>query len=173
MTILETDRLRIRQLSAEQDAEFILKLLNEPSFIENIGDRNVRTLDDARLYIINGPLVSYDRYGFGLWAVDLKESNATIGMCGLLKREVLEHVDIGYALLPEYWSRGYAREAVAGVLAHAEQNLKLERVLAVVNPDNEKSIRLLEELGFGYERMVQLSDGAPEIQMLARPQREG
>src|SRR5205809_1402527 len=104
--ILETDRLQLRLLSVD-DAEFILRLLNEPSFIQNIGDRGVRTLDDARAYITNGPIASYEKHGFGLLLVQLKTTGTPIGICGLLKRDALPEPDIGYALLPEFWSNGY------------------------------------------------------------------
>src|SRR6185503_13067540 len=109
MNILETERLQIRQLSRE-DAPFILQLVNEPSFIQNIGDRGVRTLADANSYILNGPVASYARNGFGLYLVVLKETNESIGMCGLIKRAGLDDVDIGYAFLPKFWSKGYAVE---------------------------------------------------------------
>ena len=163
---LETERLQLRRLSVD-DAEFILRLLNEPSFIQNIGDRGVRTIEDARAYIIKGPLASYDKFGFGLLLVELKESGLPIGISGLLKREVFEDVDIGYALLPEYWSRGYALESASAVMSYARDKLGSTRVLAVVNPDNQSSIRLLEKLGFQYDRMVRLSDDAPEIKLFA------
>ncbi len=110
--VLETHRLRLRRLSVD-DAGFILRLLNEPSFIQNIGDRNVRTIEEARAYILNGPVASYETHGFGLWMVETKDAGTHIGICGLLKREVLEDVDIGYALLPEFWSRGYALESAS------------------------------------------------------------
>jgi [ribosomal protein S5]-alanine N-acetyltransferase len=165
--ILETHRLRLSELSTE-DAEFILELLNEPSFIKNIGDRKVRTLDDARAYILNGPVASYEKNGFGLWAVEEKESGAKTGMCGLLKRDVLEHVDIGYALLPEFCSRGYALESATAVISYATTALGLQRVLAVVNPHNASSIRLLKKMAFEYEKMVRLADDADEIMMFGR-----
>lgn len=165
-TIIETNRLRLRRLSSD-DAEFILRLLNEPSFIQNIGDRGVRTIDDARAYILKGPIASYEKFGFGLWLIEEKESAAAIGMCGLLKRDVLEDVDIGYALLPQYWSRGYALESASAVLQYAKDNLGSKRVLAVVNGNNQSSISLLEKLGFQYERMVRLSDDAAEIKLFS------
>src|ERR1700752_686959 len=102
MRILETDRLILRKLSVE-DAEFILELLNEPSYLRFIGDKGVRTLDDARDYILEGPVDSYERHGFGLYLAELKESGVPIGICGLLRRESLENVDIGYAFLPAFW----------------------------------------------------------------------
>src|SRR5712672_2366978 len=164
--IIETDRLKLRQLSLD-DAEFVLRLLNEPSFIQNIGDRGVRTVDDARGYIVKGPITSYEQFGFGLWMVETKSPSAPIGICGLLKREVLEDVDIGYALLPEFWSQGYALESASAVMSYAREKLRATRVLAVVNADNQSSIRLLEKLGFQFERMVRLSENAPEIKLFA------
>ena len=164
MFILETDRLRLRRLSVD-DAEFILRLLNEPSFIQNIGDRGVRTIDDAGAYILKGPIASYEQFGFGLWLIETKPAGLPIGICGLLKRDVLEDVDIGYALLPEFCSQGYAFEAAAAVMSYAKEKLGSKRVLAVVNADNQSSIRLLEKMGFQYERMVRLSDDAPEIKL--------
>lgn len=158
--------MRLRRLSVD-DADFILKLLNEPSFIENIGDRGVRTIEDARAYVLNGPVASYEKHGFGLWMVEAKQSGARIGICGLLKREVLEDVDIGYALLPEFWSRGYALESASAVLSYARDALGLKRVLAVVSPDNQSSIRLLEKIGFEFEKMVSLSENAAEIKLFA------
>ncbi len=129
--LIETDRLRLRQLS-DDDADFVLRLLNEPSFIENIGDRGVRTLDDARAYITNGPIASYEKHGFGLLLVELKEPGTAIGICGLLKRDVLPEPDIGYALLPEFWCKGYAHESATAVLDHARNVLGLN---SRINPN--------------------------------------
>jgi RimJ/RimL family protein N-acetyltransferase len=162
----ETDRLRLRRLSVD-DVEFILRLLNEPSFIQNIGDRGVHTLDDARGYIVKGPITSYEKFGFGLWMVETKSPVAPIGICGLLKRDALEDVDIGYALLPEFWSQGYALEAASAVVLYAREKFGLKRVAAVTNPDNQSSIRLLEKMGFKYERMVRLSEDSAEIKLFA------
>src|SRR6266478_4186157 len=164
--VIETDRLRLRRLSVD-DAEFILRLLNEPSFIQNIGDRGVRTVDDARGYIVKGPITSYEKFGFGLWMVETRSPIAQIGICGLLKRDVLDDVDIGYALLPEFCSQGYALESASAVMTYAWEQLGLQRVVAVTNPNNESSIRLLEKMGFQYERMIRLSEDAPEIKLFA------
>lgn len=164
--IAETERLRLRHLTVD-DAAFILQLLNEPSFIENIGDRGVRTREDACAYILNGPIASYARLGFGLNLVELKATGEPMGMCGLLKRDALDDVDIGYAFLPEFCSKGYAREAATAVLHHAHQVLALKRVVAIVNPQNQSSIRLLEKIGFQYKKMVRLSADAPEIKLFA------
>jgi RimJ/RimL family protein N-acetyltransferase len=166
MIIVETERLRLRRLSID-DAEFILRLLNEPSFIQHIGDRGVRTLEDARQYVLKGPVASYEKFGFGLWLVETKSDGVPIGICGLLKRDVFEDADIGYALLPEFWSQGYALESASAVMSYARETLGSKQLLAVVNADNQSSIRLLEKMGFHYEKMVRLSDDAPEIKLFA------
>jgi RimJ/RimL family protein N-acetyltransferase len=156
LNILETERLLLRQFSAE-DAEFILQLLNEPSWIQNIGDRGVRTLDDARAYISNGPVTSYAKNGFGLYLVVLKETNESIGMCGLIKRDTLEDVDIGYAFLPKFWGKGYAVESALAVKDYAKDGIGLKRLVAITDPANKGSIRVLEKIGLRFERMVRLS----------------
>lgn len=158
--MLETERLQLRELSesSAEDAAFILRLLNEPSFIRTIGDRGVRSLGDAHGYIAKGPVTSYRAYGHGLYRVEIKASGATAGLCGLVRREGLNGPDLGYAFLPEFWSRGYALEATRAVLAHARDTLALDRVLAIVDPANAASIRVLQKLGFAFERMVQLSE---------------
>ncbi|HXD11557.1 MAG TPA: GNAT family N-acetyltransferase [Anaerolineales bacterium] len=166
MNILETERLQIRQLSRE-DAPFILQLVNEPSFIQNIGDRGVRTLADAEKYIENGPVASYARNGFGLCLVTLKESGESIGMCGLIKREALEDVDIGYAFLPQFWSKGYAFEAAQAFKQYAREVVGLTRLVAIVDPTNQGSIRVLEKLGMAFEKMVRLSSEDIDLKLFA------
>src|SRR3954466_3191875 len=138
MKVLETDRLTVRYLSTA-DAEFILELLNDPSFIRYIGDKQVRTLDDARRYALDGPVKSYEAHGFGLNLVELKSEARPIGICGLLKRDTLPHPDIGFAFLPAYWNQGYAFEAAAAVMKHARTALKVDTILAITTPDNEAS----------------------------------
>jgi RimJ/RimL family protein N-acetyltransferase len=164
MIILETERLILRQMTSD-DSEFILELVNDPSFIQNIGDRKVRTPDGARSYILNGPAASYARNGFGLWLVVLKETNESIGMCGLIKRDGLEDVDIGYALLPRFWGQGYAVEAAGATKAYAKDAVGLKRIVAIVDPANEGSIRVLEKIGLRYEKMVQLSADDIELKL--------
>ncbi len=166
MFVLETDRLRLRRLSTG-DAEFVLRLLNEPSFIQNIGDRGVRDADGARAYILNGPVASYEKHGFGLWLVEEKVSREPVGICGLLKRDALEDVDLGYALVPEHWSKGYASESASAVMAYARGRLGLGRILAIVDAGNEGSIRLLEKIGFEYEGTIRLSGDSPEVKLFA------
>ncbi|RPJ19543.1 MAG: N-acetyltransferase [Chloroflexi bacterium] len=166
MNVLETERLILRQFSAE-DAEFILELLNEPSFIQNIGDRGVRTPSDAGSYILNGPVASYARNGFGLYLVLLKETSESIGMCGLIKRAGLEDVDIGYAFLPKFWSRGYAVESALAVKAYAKDVIGLKRMVAITDPANAGSVRVLERIGLHFEKMVRLSDDDIELKLFA------
>ena len=164
MVVLETARLVLRQFSTE-DAEFILELLNEPSFIRNIGDRGVRTIEAANSYIQNGPVVSYAKNGFGLYLVKLKETNESIGMCGLIKRDILQDVDIGYAFLPRFWSKGYAVEAAQAVKEYAKQVIGLKRLVAIVDPENEGSIHVLEKIGLKFEEMVRLSEDDIELKL--------
>jgi RimJ/RimL family protein N-acetyltransferase len=152
MTVLETERLILRHFSTH-DAPFILALLNEPSFLRYIGDKKVRSLEDARQYILEGPVATYERHGFGLYQVELKDLHTPIGMCGLLKRDDLPQPDIGFAFLPAFWNSGFAFEAATAVLTDARKRLKFDRILAIVNPDNDASIRLLQKLGFGFERI--------------------
>ncbi|GHA78550.1 GNAT family N-acetyltransferase [Pontibacter akesuensis] len=157
--VLETERLILSEFTTA-DAAFVLELLNDPTWLQNIGDRGVRTLDDARAYIKNGPISSYKRFGLGLYLVRLKEGNIPVGVCGLLKREVLEDFDIGYALLPRYTGMGYAQEAAAGVVRHARHTLGLARIVAFTLPGNPGSIRVLEKLGMKYEGTMQLTPDA-------------
>lgn len=164
MVILETERLRLRKLTTG-DAAFILRLLNEPSFMENIGDKGVRTLEDARNYILNGPVASYERFDFGLFCVEEKSSGAAIGICGLLKRDTLDDVDLGYALLPEFCSKGYAVESAAGMMHFANHTLGLNRVVAITSPDNQHSIRVLEKIGFRFDKQIRLSADAEELNL--------
>ena len=156
MTVLETERLFLRRFTVD-DAQFILTLVNEPSFLRYIGDKQVRNLEDARQYILNGPVASYERNGFGLYLVELRKSHTPIGMCGLIKREELPDPDVGFAFLPDFWTRGFAFEAAAAVLQNAGERLRLERILAITSLDNEASIRLLQRLGFRFDREIKLS----------------
>lgn len=164
MTVLETKRLFLRRFTVD-DAQFTLTLLNEPSFLRYIGDKKVRNLEDARQYILNGPVASYERNGFGLYLVELRESNTPIGMCGLIKREELPDPDIGFAFLPDFWSKGFAFEAAAAVLRDAREGLRLEDLLAITSLDNEASIKLLQRLGFRFERLTKLSADREQVRL--------
>jgi [ribosomal protein S5]-alanine N-acetyltransferase len=158
--VLETERLVLRRVGAE-DAEFVLELLNEPSFVANIGDRNVRTVAEARAYIADRVEGSYARHGFGMYVVEAKDDRAPLGLCGLVKRDSLEDVDVGYAFLPRHWGKGYAVEAASAVLRYARETLAIPRVVAITMPDNESSIRVLERIGLRYDRTIDLPDCGP------------
>jgi len=147
VAIVQSARLRLRELS-EGDADFALELLNDADFLAHIGDKGVRTREDARAYLCNGPLASYAAHGFGLWGVEPREGGALLGMCGLLQRDWLDAPDIGYAFLPSARGRGIAREAAEATLGLARPRFGASRVLAIVNPENVASIRLLESVGF-------------------------
>ena len=162
--VIETERLSLLYLAAD-DAPFILELVNQPSWLRFIGDKGVRTLDDARRYIAEGPQAMYARHGLGLYRVDLKPEGKPIGLCGLIRRDTLDDVDIGFAFLPDYWGRGYAHEAAAATMAYGRTVLRLPRIVAIVSPDNQASIRLLEKLGLRYERNLRLAEGADEVKL--------
>jgi len=164
---IETPRLRLRPMTPDADAAFIRRLLNEESFLRFIGDRGVRTVEDARRYIETGPRQSYARHGFGLLLTERRADSEPIGICGLLKRDVLEDPDLGFAFVPEAWGQGFAFEAAEAVMAETGARLRLERVLAVTRPDNRASIRLLKRLGFGLEGTVRLAEDGPELALYA------
>jgi RimJ/RimL family protein N-acetyltransferase len=166
MRILDTERLSLRWLDLG-DAAFIRRLVNEPSWLRYIGDRGVRTDDDARRYLEKGPLAMYAGSGFGLYLVETRSTREPIGMCGFVKRETLPDVDLGFAFLPEYWGRGYAFEAAAATMAFGGSTLGLKRVVAITAQDNRASIRLLERLGFRFERLLRLGDDAEELCLYA------
>jgi RimJ/RimL family protein N-acetyltransferase len=155
MRPIETPRLCLRELVLD-DAAFVLELLNEPAFIANIGDKNAHDLDGARRYLQVGPLASYARYGHGLWQVSLKDSGEAVGICGLLKRDGLDDVDVGFAFLQRHWNRGYAAEAAAASLAYGYGALGLPRIVGIVKPGNRGSQRVLEKIGMVFERTVTL-----------------
>lgn len=166
MQVMQTSRLNLRLLT-EADDGFILDLLNQPSWLEFIGDRGVRNLDDARAYINNGPLAMFAQYGFGLYLTELKPDKKAIGLCGLLKRETLEDVDIGFAFHPDSWGQGYAREAAAACVDHARNKLGLKRLVAITLPTNRASISLLKSIGMQFEKEIRLGDSDEILQLFA------
>lgn len=167
--VIETERLSLHELSAHDpnDVAFIFRLLNEPSFLKNIGDRGVHSLDDAHGYLLKGPMASYLANGFGLYRVQEKTSGKAAGLCGLVKRATLLDPDLGYALLPEFFGKGYAVEAAGAVLAEARERLRLERIVAITDPLNIPSVRVLEKLGFSFEKMVRLAADDIELKLFA------
>jgi RimJ/RimL family protein N-acetyltransferase len=165
--VATTERLTLHWLTVD-DAAFMLSLLNDPSFHEFIGDRGVRTLDDARQYLLSGAIASYGCNGFGLYLVREREFGTPVGICGLIHRTGLDDADLGFALLPAFWGRGLAVEAAEAVLHHARHDLGLLCVVAIVSPNNVRSIHVLERVGFRYERSVQLSGDADPVQLFRR-----
>lgn len=166
MVPMRTARLVIQPLSLDDDA-FVLRLLNEPSFMENIGDKGVRDLDGARAYLRDGPLASYAQHGFGLWRVGLAGEGTAIGTAGLLKRDYLDGIDIGYAFLPEFTGQGYALEATRAVMEHARQLPGVSGVLAIVNEHNVRSIGLLGKLGFRPDGSVRIPGSDQTVRRFA------
>ena len=163
MNIIETERLVLRRLELH-DAGFILELLNEASFLQFIGDKGVRTMADAREYILKGPMDSYSRHGFGLYATCLRDGTP-LGICGLVKRDGLADVDVGFAFLSRHCSKGYAVESASAVLEHAKQALGLQRVVAITAAENLGSIAVLEKIGLKFERMISLDEHSPELKL--------
>jgi hypothetical protein len=169
--VVETARLRLRQL-AENDAAFMRALLNDADFLANVGDRKVRTDADAAAYIRRGPVASYEKSGFGLYLVEEKATGAAAGICGLVRRDTLPDVDVGFAFLPAYRGHGYAVESARAVLAHAAA-IGLDRVVAIALPSNRRSLRVLERIGMRYERLVRLSDDGETLALYVAEVRAG
>ena len=164
MKILETNRLILRRFTSD-DSPFILELLNELAWKRYIGDRGIDSLEAARRYLETGPIVSYERHGFGLYAIELKGDATLVGMCGLIKRDELDDVDIGFAVLSRFEGQGFANEAAAATLEYSRATLCLKRVVAITKAVNERSTRLLERLGMRFERMVSLSDDGEQLRL--------
>ena len=158
MSIVKTDRLSLRKIDTD-DAEFMQRLLNDPAFIQYVGDKKVRDLESAKTYILEGPVASYQSYGYGLYLVETIDNRAPIGICGILKRDFLDHADIGFALMPEYREAGYAFEAVQATIELARSKLKLSHLVAFTAANNTRSIKLLEKLGMAFDRMIDLPAG--------------
>ncbi|MGQ0835149.1 MAG: GNAT family N-acetyltransferase [Gammaproteobacteria bacterium] len=167
MIVADTERLVLRRLTIA-DAEFILELLTDPGFLRFVGDKGVRTFDDAREYILKGPIESYERFGFGMYLVELRQDGTPIGICGLVKRAFLQDVDVGFAFLPQFHAKGYAIEAASAVVAYAKRALGLVRIAGITRPDNHGSIRVLEKLGLKFERMVELGENGPIDKLFVR-----
>ena len=167
MITLETERLILREFTFG-DAEFIISLLNSPGWLQFIGDRNVKTIDDAKNYLLNGPMKSYSENGFGLSMVETKNGHTPIGMCGLIKRVTLEDIDIGFAFLPEFAGKGYAYEIASAMMAHAKNVLGINKIVAITVEDNEHSIKLLNKIGLKFEKRIQFPEDE-EVLMLFSP----
>jgi RimJ/RimL family protein N-acetyltransferase len=163
--VIETARLRLRPLTPG-DAAFIHELVNDPDWIRFIGDRKVRNLDDARGYIAKVEAM-YERHGVGSLLTELKETGEALGICGLIRREGLDDVDIGFAFLPRHRAKGYAHEAAAACIAHGREKLGVKRVVAINSKDNESSARVLEKLGLRFEKIVTMPNQTEELRLFS------
>jgi RimJ/RimL family protein N-acetyltransferase len=159
---LETERLRLRWLTLD-DADLMLAIWNDPAFIRFVGDRGIRTLEEARDEMETGALTLYTSYGFGPYRMALKDDDKPIGICGLFQRDNLDDPDIGYGVLPDYCGKGYAYEAARAVMDYARRDLDLRRLVAIISPDNEASIGLIRKLGLRFERMHRMQDDDDEV----------
>ena len=169
MKIIETDHLILRFLTTN-DAGFILKLLNDPSWIRFIGDKGVNTLDDAKSYLLSGPISMYSQLGYGLYLVELKEGKIPIGICGLIKRDSLDDTDLGFAFLSEFQSKGYAYEAASATLTYGFNQLSLKRIVAITSKDNDASSALLEKIGMNFEQVVITAENSEELHLFSANQ---
>ncbi len=162
----ETPRLRLRRLTLD-DAPLMLAVWNDPAFIRFVGDRGIRSLDEARIAMEVGAMNLYETYGYGPYGVILKEKDKAIGICGLFRRDGLDDPDIGFAILPDFCGQGYAYEAARSVVDHSRADLGLSRLTAIVSPDNQASVGLIRKLGLRFERMHRMPDDDDEVAIYA------
>jgi len=165
---LETARLHLRRVTLD-DADLMLAVWNDPAFIRNVGDRGVRSIEDAHAALKTGALKLYADYGYGPYAMVNNSDNAKIGICGLFKRDNLDYPDIGFGVLPDYCGKGYASEASFAVMAHARDDLKIEELTAIVSPGNGPSIALIEKLGLAFVKMITMPGEDEEICLYSKP----
>ena len=166
MKILETERLILREI-VESDTEFIFDLVNQPSFIKYIGNRGIDTSEKAREAVERRYRASYAEFGYGLYAVELKQTNEPIGFCGFVRRESLPDADIGFAFLPQFEKKGFAFESAFAVMKYGREKLNLQKVLAITTQDNQSSIKLLEKLGFRFEQLIKLPHDPAELKLFS------
>lgn len=162
--ILETPRLILREFTIT-DADFIIQLLNEPAYIIFIGDRGVRTHEDARTYIKETIITSYEKNGFGLYLVELENDATPVGVCGLINRDGIPDIDIGYAFLSAYRQNGYATEAAQAVMDYGQNIVGLKRIVAITAVDNQSSIKVLEKIGLRFEKHITLPEDDEKIML--------
>ncbi|MFT5163224.1 MAG: ribosomal-protein-alanine N-acetyltransferase [Alteromonadaceae bacterium] len=167
MKVLETERLILTEADLS-DAAFLLKLLNDESFIENIGDKGIKTLAQAQAHINEKWIDSYQTHGFGMYLAKLKSTGEFIGTCGLVKREYLDHPDVGYAFLPEHSGKGYATESAKAVIAYGKSTLGIEQIVAITSEKNIASIKVLEKLGLKFEKMVPYNETEESMLFIAK-----
>ena len=164
--ILETERLRLREFTTA-DCDFLIELMNSPGWLKFIGDRNVRTREEGENYLRNGPMKSYEVNGYGLWMVERKDDGCPMGMCGILKRAWLADPDIGYAFMEPWRGRGYAGEATRAIVQYAGEAFGLKRLVAIIDPENSDSVKLINNAGFAFETMVREATDNKELGLYA------
>ncbi len=162
--ILETEKLKLRELTLD-DTSFIIELVNSTGWLKYIGDRNIKTTEQSKAYIENGPMKSYSENGFGLWLVESKVHKKPIGMCGLLRRDYLNHPDIGFAFLPEFIGKGFGFEAATGTISFAKNQLNFSSICAITMPDNVASIKLLEKIGMKFIKSISPPGSQEELHL--------
>ncbi len=172
MTLLETERLVLREITTD-DAEFMFQLMNDVSWLRFIGDRNIKSIEVAEKYIVNKLRPSYEKFGFGFYLTSLKENDAPIGVCGLIKRPSLEHVDVGFAFMPEFRNKGYGYESSVAILDYAKDELGIDYIVAITDLDNIASIKLLEKLGLKFEKIMQLDGEKKQCRLFVPKQASG
>jgi [ribosomal protein S5]-alanine N-acetyltransferase len=163
-SILKTKRLELVEFTVD-DSDFILRLLNTPGWLENIGSRGVNSVSDAEKYIINKLIPSYHNNGFGFWLMRLKSTGEPVGMCGFAKRPGLDDPDVGFALLPEYEGQGYAFEAAKACMEYASTKMKIVVIKAITAKTNVRSQKLLEKIGLKFEKLITLPNDKEEIML--------
>lgn len=167
MTLIHTDRLAIRKLEYE-DSGFIIRLLNDPAWLKNIGDKQVHSLADARQFLESSIFPMYENYGFGLLLVELKETSVPIGICGLIKRETLEHVDLGFAFLAKYRGQGFALECASATIDNGRAVHGLKKLAAIVLQTNVPCIKLLQKAGFRFKKKVRFKPREAELLLFVK-----
>lgn len=167
MIVIETERLILREFT-EEDAPFIYELLNSPGWLKYIGTRGIADLEAARKYIADMMMPSYEKNGFGLYMMARKEDGALMGMCGLIDRDSLEDVDIGFAILPEYEGKGYTREASEATMEYARNPLGLKKIVGITVPYNTGSIKVMEKIGMKFEKMIRVPNDPEELMLYVK-----
>jgi RimJ/RimL family protein N-acetyltransferase len=166
MNILQTERLTLRTFTIN-DAPFYMALVNEPAWVRFIGNRNLTNIEDTRAAILKGPLAMQERFGFSLYVVERIADAVPLGICGLIKRDSLDDVDLGFAYLKAYRGQGYALEAASATMDYAKNTIGLKRIVAITSPDNFNSIKLLEKIGFAFERVMMNANNEPDTKLFA------
>lgn len=162
--LFETERLAVRLLHS-RDTSFLVELLNSPGWLKYIGDRNVKTVQQAMDYLTHGPLKSYQTLGFGLWLVEEKQNGTSLGICGMVQRDYLTHPDLGFAFLPEVQGQGYGYEVAAATIQFVRKSFDTQKLFAITKPNNQSSIRLLTKLGF--QKISTLSVAQEELDLFS------